>query len=181
MSMMNWSLSEAARSCAIAGVAASARLASNTVPNVSLSATKPAAMPAALWKNARRESPCLPPSSSAMASRRASTSLCFSLCGGGVNSSLETIWVGIGVGCGANSDGVSSAISCSVRKPIVFLHHRVQLLDLIGPMLSSGGDAVQARTGPLLERRLVGLIVRLIHHHRRQADLLRRRLFPNIE
>ncbi len=121
MSMMNWSLSALARSCAIAGVAASARLASNTVPKVSFSATKPAAMPAALWKNCRRDSPCLPPSSSAIASSRASTSFCFSLCGGGVNSSLETIWVGIGVACGSSSDGASSRISFSVRKPIAIL------------------------------------------------------------
>ena len=53
-----------------------------------------------------------------MASRRASTSFCFSLCGGGVNSSLETICVGIGVGCGSSSDGFSSAISFSVRNPM---------------------------------------------------------------
>ena len=118
MSMMNWSLSAAARSCAIAGVAASARLTSNTVPKVSFSATKPAAMPAAVWKNWRRLRPCLPPSSSPIASRRASTSFCFSLCGGGVNSSLETICVGMGVACGNSSDGISSLISCSVRNPM---------------------------------------------------------------
>jgi hypothetical protein len=53
-----------------------------------------------------------------MARRRFSTSFCFSLCGGGVNSSLDTIWVGIGVACGSSSDGLSSAISFSVRKPM---------------------------------------------------------------
>ena len=42
-----------------------------------------AAMPAALWKKRRRLRPCLPPSSSAMASSRASTSRCRSFCGSG--------------------------------------------------------------------------------------------------
>jgi hypothetical protein len=48
MSMMNWSLSALARSCAMAGVDASALLTSKIVPKVSFMATKAAAMPAAL-------------------------------------------------------------------------------------------------------------------------------------
>ncbi len=56
-----------------------------------------------------------------MSSSRASTSFCFSLCGGGVNSSLDTICVGIGVACGSSSDGDSSGISFSVRKPMFAL------------------------------------------------------------
>ena len=48
MSMMNWSLSALARSCAMAGVEASARSTPKTAPKVSFMATKAAAMPAAL-------------------------------------------------------------------------------------------------------------------------------------
>ena len=97
MSMMNWSRSASARSCAMAGVDASAREASKTAPKVSFMATKAAAMPAAVWKNSRRERPCFPPRASPMSRRRASTSFCCALCGGGMYSSLEMICVGIGV------------------------------------------------------------------------------------
>jgi hypothetical protein len=44
-----------------------------------------------------------------------------------VYSSLDTIWVGIGVACGSNSDGISSAISFSVKKPMKVLLHRPTL------------------------------------------------------
>ena len=121
MSMMNWSLSALARSCAMAGVAASALLTSKTAPKVSFMATKAAAMPAAVWKNWRRSRPCFLPSSSPMSSRRASTSFCCSLCGAGMYSSLEMICVGIGVVCGSISAGISASSSSLVRKPMGFL------------------------------------------------------------
>ena len=57
MSMMNWPLSAAARALAISGVAASARLTMYSGPKVSFIATKAAAMPAEVLKNARRLSP----------------------------------------------------------------------------------------------------------------------------
>src|ERR1700733_382729 len=82
-------------------------------------ATNDAAMPAAVRKKPRRSSPCLGPSSPAMASRRASTSRCFAFCGSGANSSLETTWVGIGVSCGSSSAGVSAASSSSLRNPAI--------------------------------------------------------------
>ena len=53
-------------------------------------------MPAAVRKNARRLTPCRPPSSSPRALSRASTSRCAALCGVGKYSSLDTIWVGTG-------------------------------------------------------------------------------------
>ena len=54
-----------------------------------------------------------------MSSRRASTCFCFSLCGAGMYSSLETIWVGIGVVCGSISAGIKASSSSLVRKLIV--------------------------------------------------------------
>src|SRR5262249_19790959 len=47
-----------------------------------------------------------------MSFSRASTSRCFSLCGGGMYSSLDTIWVGTGDGNDAASAG-SNWASCS--------------------------------------------------------------------
>jgi hypothetical protein len=64
--------------------------------------------------------------------QRLSTSCCFSLCGGGVYSSLDTICVGIGVACGNSSEGFSSWISSSVRM-IVSLYckrHRAAAMSL---------------------------------------------------
>ena len=74
-----------------------------------------------------------------MASSRASTSFCFSLCGGGVYSSLDTHWVGIGVACGSNSDGISSAISFSVKKPMV---SSVYALDVAFGRVGSGRSSL---------------------------------------
>ena len=53
-----------------------------------------------------------------MSSRRASTSFCFSLWGAGMYSSLEMIWVGMGVVCGSISAGISSSSSSLVKKPM---------------------------------------------------------------
>ncbi len=56
-SMMNCPARARARSSAISGVAASAALTPKSGPNTSLRATKPAAMPAAVAKNLRRDMP----------------------------------------------------------------------------------------------------------------------------
>ena len=93
-------------------------------------ATKAAAMPAALWKNARRLRPCFLPSSSPMSSRRASTCRCFSLCGAGMYSSLETIWVGIGVVCGSISAGIKASSSSLVRKLMWILPAEIRCFNL---------------------------------------------------
>jgi hypothetical protein len=45
-------------------------------------------MPAAVWKKRRRSMPCLPPSSSAMDIRRASTCFCSALCDRGRDRSV---------------------------------------------------------------------------------------------
>ena len=55
-------------------------------------------MPAADWKNLRRLMPCLRASSEPYCFRRASNSRCFSVCGQGMYSSLDTHCVGIGDG-----------------------------------------------------------------------------------
>src|SRR4029077_929366 len=52
---------------------------------------------------------------------RASTSRCFALCGAGMYSSLETIWVGTGEGNDAVSAGCSSLNCSSVRNFMSFL------------------------------------------------------------
>src|SRR5580765_6876349 len=53
-------------------------------------------MPAAVWKNRRRLTPWCFASRLPSSLMRASTSFCFTVCGAGVNSSLETNCVGIG-------------------------------------------------------------------------------------
>ena len=68
-------------------------------------------MPAAPWKNVRREMPCCFDNSLPSSFTRASNSRCLSLCGAGMNSSLETACVGIGERNVAVSAGTSLAIS----------------------------------------------------------------------
>src|SRR6185503_4778581 len=72
-------------------------------------------MPLAVRKNARRDSPRLPPSSSPSAFTRASTRRCSALWGEGKYSSLETIWVGTGPGKAAVSAGSRARSSSSLR------------------------------------------------------------------
>ena len=74
-------------------------------------ATKAAAMPAAVWKNARRLTPWCFASRVPSSLMRASTCFCFSVWGGGVNSSLETNCVGMGDGKDDVSAGSRSS-SC---------------------------------------------------------------------
>src|SRR4029077_8037443 len=52
---------------------------------------------------------------------RASTFFWRSVCGMGRNSSLETTWVGTGVGLAASSAGISPDRSSSLNMPMIFL------------------------------------------------------------
>ena len=65
-------------------------------------------MPAAVWKNRRRLTPWCFASWLPSSLMRASTRFCCAVCGGGVNSSLETNCVGIGDAKDAVSAGSSS-------------------------------------------------------------------------
>ncbi len=114
-SMINCLENASARSAAMSGVAASARLASKSRPNTWFIATNEAAMPAAVWKKRRRDRPCRRASRSLSSLSRASTSRCFSVCGVGRYSSLDTIWVGTGDGNDDVSAGSSSRSCSSVR------------------------------------------------------------------
>ena len=99
----------------MSGVAASAALASNSGPKTWFIATNEAAIPAAVWKKRRRDSPCRLANASPISFSRASTWRCFAVCGTGAYSSLETICVGTGDGNDEVSAG-SSARNCrSVR------------------------------------------------------------------
>src|SRR5580704_19256368 len=69
-------------------------------------------MPAAVWKKRRRLTPWRSASLSPRSLSRASTSRCFSVCGAGRYSSLETIWVGMGEG-NSSSSAPCSACICS--------------------------------------------------------------------
>src|SRR5882757_2720066 len=84
-------------------------------------ATKAVAMPAAVWKKRRRDRPFFLPYSSASAFMRASTFFCRSVCGTGMNSSLETTCVGTGVGLALKRAGVRLARSSSLNMPMAIL------------------------------------------------------------
>src|SRR5271166_6586692 len=114
-SMINCFDSAPARSAAISGVAASAMLTSKRRPNTWFIATNEAAMPAAVWKKRRRDRPCRRASRSLSSLSRASTSRCFSVCGTGMYSSLDTICVGTGAGKEDVSAGCNSRSCSSVR------------------------------------------------------------------
>jgi hypothetical protein len=71
-------------------------------------------MPPAVLKNLRRDMPCFFASSAPVSLMRASNCFCFSLCGGGIYSSLDETCTGIGEGnrlsageSWASSSGVS--------------------------------------------------------------------------
>ena len=96
MSMTNWPLSAFARSLAISGVCASARLTRYIGPKVSFIATNAAAMPAAPWKKRRLGMPSFLEMDEPSALTRASNSFCLGLWACGENSSLETLVVGMG-------------------------------------------------------------------------------------
>ena len=119
MSMMNWSLSASARSCAIAGVAASAaahveQRAEGLVHrdegrrHAGRGLEELAAVEALLAAEfvGHGEQP------------RLDLLLLFAL-RGGVYSSLDTIWVGIGVLMRSISAGMSAASSSSVSMPLM--------------------------------------------------------------
>ena len=71
-------------------------------------------MPEALARNCRRVSPCLLASSPPSSLMRASSRRCFAVWGAGMNSSLETLWVGTGPGNAAVSAGASALSSASL-------------------------------------------------------------------
>src|SRR5580704_19398623 len=96
-------------------------------------ATKAVAMPAAVWKKRRRGRPFLRPYSSPSAFIRASTFFCRSVCGIGRNSSLETTWVGTGVGLAASSAGMSLARSSSLNMPMAILQGLSETRHHLGP------------------------------------------------
>src|SRR5690242_8258796 len=75
-------------------------------------------MPAAVWKKRRRDRPFLLPYSSASAFMRASTFFCRSVCGTGMNSSLDTTCVGTGVALSISRAGVTLARSSSLNMPM---------------------------------------------------------------
>ena len=89
-------------------------------------------MPAAVWKNARRLTPWCLASRVPSSLMRASTCFCFSVWGGGVNSSLETNWVGIGDG----KDDVSAGSRSSSWSGL----NRVIAPSSIGISVSCGAD-----------------------------------------
>src|SRR5205823_9802939 len=68
------------------------------LPKVWLRATRAAAMPLPVRRKARRLRPCFFAAFSLRALTRASYSFCLGVCGGGMNSSLEAIRLGIGSG-----------------------------------------------------------------------------------
>src|ERR1700730_1938172 len=96
-------------------------------------ATKAVAMPAAGWAKGRRGRPFFLPYSSASAFMRASTFFCRSVCGIGRNSSLETTWVGTGVGLAASSAGTSLARSSSLNMPMAILQGLSETRHHLGP------------------------------------------------
>src|SRR6516225_3599416 len=118
-SITSWFDSASARWSASSGVAASAVLTSKTRPKTWFIATNEAAMPAAVWKNCRRDSPCRRASRSLSSLSRASTSRCLALCGTGIYSSLDTIWVGTGDGNDDVSAGCNSR-NCSSDRNFMF-------------------------------------------------------------
>src|SRR6516162_8054906 len=114
-SMMNCLDSAPARSAAMSGAAASASVTSKRRPNTWFIATNEAAMPAAVWKKRRRDKPCRRASRPLNSLSRASTSRCSAVCGTGMYSSLDTIWVGTGEANDAVSAGCSSRSCSSVK------------------------------------------------------------------
>src|ERR1700680_869282 len=108
-------------------------------------ATKQAAMPDALWKNSRRETPCLLAIASAMPISRASTSFCCGVCGEGRYSSLETTWVGTGEGKAASSAPVNWLNSSSFRKCTHGLQDWASSPHLKISLLAFGGGQVDSR------------------------------------
>src|SRR5262245_26272762 len=90
-------------------------------------------MPAAVWKKRRRDRPFLRLYSSPSAFMRASTSFWRSVCAIGRYSSLETSWVGIGVGLLACEAGTSPLSSLSLNMPMIDLHLSTEARHHLGP------------------------------------------------
>src|SRR5262249_60787146 len=121
MSKMNWSLGpfslNASRSFA------SADETSKKVPKTSFRAMRAAAMPGPVRRERRRSMPSARALRSLRSRNRSSTAFCCGPCGGGMNSSLDAIRVGIG-------DGVSIVASRS--------HWRTHMAELRGSEVRGG-------------------------------------------
>src|SRR5207245_3899953 len=79
------------------------------------------AMPDAVVRNCRRDIPCFFASSPPRSLIRASTRRCLSVWGAGMNSSLETLWVGMGPGKDDVSAPRRAFRSLSLRSLMSFL------------------------------------------------------------
>src|SRR6266481_2138748 len=98
-------------------------------------ATYAAVMPAAVWKKRRRDMPFFCPYSSPSAFMRTSTFFWRSVCAIGRYSSLETSWVGTGVGLLACQAGTSWSNSLSLNMPMIDLHLSTEARHHLGPEL----------------------------------------------
>src|SRR5215472_14910044 len=119
---MNWPARLLLRSAAAAGSAASARSITNNWPKTSFIARNAAAIPQPVRKNCRLLRPSFGAMSSAISLTRSSKRRCCAVCGNGLNSPFETIWVGTGewnAACSAGSVCESSDL-LSIR-PIEIL------------------------------------------------------------
>jgi hypothetical protein len=81
-------------------------------------ATKAAAMPAAVLKNAPAHALMARQLAAVFFDARLELALLFSVCGAGMNSSLDTDWVGIGEGKADVSAGNNCSSSSALRNPI---------------------------------------------------------------
>src|SRR6516162_1050011 len=153
---MNWPARLFTRSAAAAGSAASARSITNNLPKTSFIARKAAAMPQLVRRNCRRSSPSLGAIASAISLTRSSKRRCCAVCGNGLNSPFDTIWVGTGERNAARSAG-------SVRESSDLLSIRpIDILpkDLAGSRFDRRGQVLQprARTSCAYEHKIILLL-----------------------
>src|SRR5688500_9779035 len=76
---------------------------------------------------------------------RTSNSRCFSVCGAGMNSSLETDWVGIGEGKADVSAGNNCFNSSAVRNPIRTSVYRYKIKMSVDPPNNRPGASERSR------------------------------------
>ena len=96
-----------------AGSKSSVRLTLKKRPNTSFIARKAAAVPPVVLRKDRRLIPSFLAAKSASSLIRASTCFCFSVCGNGMYSPLETICVGTGERSLSASSARAQRASCS--------------------------------------------------------------------
>src|SRR5262249_39676656 len=121
MSKMNWSLGHFSSNAS--GSLASADETSKKLPKTSFRAMRAAAMPGPVRRKRRRSMPSARALRSLRSRNRSSTAFCCGPCGGGVDSSVDPIPVGIG-------DGVSIVASRS--------HWRTHMAELRGSEVRGG-------------------------------------------